>query len=32
VLWVGTRPAHVSIQDMLITPTDQATTSLVHKV
>ena len=32
VLWVATRPAHVSIQDMLITPTDQATTSLVHKV
>lgn len=32
VLWVATRPPHVSIQDMLITPTDQATTSLVHKV
>ena len=32
VLWVATRPSHVSIQDMLITPTDQATTSLVHKV
>lgn len=31
-LWVATRPQHVSIQDMLITPTDQATTTVVHKV
>jgi NADP-dependent 3-hydroxy acid dehydrogenase YdfG len=32
VLWTATRPQHVSIQDMLITPTDQATTTVVHKV
>jgi NADP-dependent 3-hydroxy acid dehydrogenase YdfG len=32
VLWAATRPQHVSIQDMLITPTDQATTTVVHKV
>ncbi len=31
VYFVATRPAHVSIQDVLITPTDQASVSLVHR-
>jgi 3-hydroxy acid dehydrogenase / malonic semialdehyde reductase len=31
VLWVATRPPHVSIQDILITPTDQATPTIVHR-
>jgi NADP-dependent 3-hydroxy acid dehydrogenase YdfG len=31
VLFAATRPPHVSIQDILIAPTAQATTSLVHK-
>lgn len=30
-LFAATRPAHVSIQDVLITPTAQATTTLVRK-
>lgn len=30
-LYAATRPPHVSIQDILITPTAQATTTLVHK-
>ncbi|MCX6141062.1 MAG: SDR family NAD(P)-dependent oxidoreductase [Candidatus Kapabacteria bacterium] len=31
VLFAATRPAHVSIQDILITPTAQATPTVVHK-
>jgi len=31
VFYVATRPPHVSIQDILITPTDQATVSVVHR-
>jgi NADP-dependent 3-hydroxy acid dehydrogenase YdfG len=31
VVWVSTRPQHVSIQDILITPTDQATPTIVHR-
>lgn len=31
VYFVATRPAHVSIQDVLLTPTDQATVSIVHR-
>jgi serine 3-dehydrogenase len=30
-LFAASRPQHVSIQDILITPTAQATTTLVHK-
>lgn len=30
-VFAATRPQHVSIQDILITPTDQATASIVHK-
>ncbi|TPW09227.1 MAG: serine 3-dehydrogenase, partial [Halothiobacillaceae bacterium] len=30
-LFAATRPPHVSIQDILITPTAQATVGLVHK-
>lgn len=30
-LFAATRPPHVSIQDVLITPTDQATVSIVNK-
>jgi 3-hydroxy acid dehydrogenase/malonic semialdehyde reductase len=29
--FVATRPSHVSIQDVMITPTDQATVSIVNK-
>lgn len=31
VLFAATRPPHVSLQDILITPVDQATVSIVHK-
>ena len=31
ILFAATRPAHVSIQDILITPTAQATVSIVDK-
>ena len=31
VHFAATRPPHVSLQDILITPTDQATASIVHK-
>lgn len=31
VVFAATRPAHVSIQDILIAPTAQATTQIVHK-
>ncbi len=31
ILWVTTRPPHVSIQDILITPTDQATATMVNR-
>jgi NADP-dependent 3-hydroxy acid dehydrogenase YdfG len=31
VYFVATRPPHVSIQDVLLTPTDQATVSIVHR-
>jgi 3-hydroxy acid dehydrogenase / malonic semialdehyde reductase len=31
VVWVANRPPHVSIQDILITPTDQATSTLVNR-
>ncbi|NQW30978.1 MAG: SDR family NAD(P)-dependent oxidoreductase [Ignavibacteria bacterium] len=31
VVWVVTRPAHVSIHDILIMPTDQATATLVNR-
>ncbi len=30
-LFAVTRPKHVMIQDLLVTPTDQATTTIVHK-
>ncbi len=30
-LFVVTRPKHVTIQDLLITPTDQATTTIINK-
>lgn len=30
-LFVATRPKHVTIQDLLITPTDQATTLIINK-
>ncbi len=31
VLFAATRPPHVALQDILITPVDQATVSIVHK-
>jgi 3-hydroxy acid dehydrogenase / malonic semialdehyde reductase len=31
VVFAATRPPHVSLQDILITPTDQATPTIVHR-
>ena len=30
-LFAATRPAHVCVQDILVTPTDQASATIVHK-
>jgi 3-hydroxy acid dehydrogenase/malonic semialdehyde reductase len=31
VVWACSRPAHVNIEDMIITPTDQASTTMVNR-